>query len=486
MLEAKKKLRQDNRIDNWSYLWMAMFTAVGFLLFTVIYSFFGALVLKIIAAVLIVSLVGGSLYSTWKKTNNERKTVYVFLLISIILRLCYVIVTTDNEWSGQEYDTFVAVQSNLTLPEAFQPLYYVAAAALYNFMSLFSFTQPFALDIVRAATEYMGIVAAIGMYYILCELEANDTAVYLGTAIIALHPGLIRLGGEVSPLLPMFALATLAIMFLTRWNNFTDGFDFVFMSIAFGLAVMLHLSALVLLPVIAVLIIINLVRVFSRKNAANILKSVVQTLLGVGIWAVLSFAYPVRNLMMGKETGFAQLFGHFKGSLDFKGRFLSFSLSELLEVYAQPDDKSAWVYLVKSSVFGSLAEGDIRLDAAILQVFMVIAFAAAAISGLSIFGNMIARADSKRKVNIWTLIALSGCVIGYYIFQNVGSASVESMDFRVVPLILAIGVTMLCNGIKVLNLKRKLSFVSQIFYLLTVLICLVFCVGCVVYGCLFI
>ena len=36
MSKAKKKLREDNRIDNWSYLWMAMFSAVGFLFFNFI------------------------------------------------------------------------------------------------------------------------------------------------------------------------------------------------------------------------------------------------------------------------------------------------------------------------------------------------------------------------------------------------------------------------------------------------------------------
>ena len=48
MSQAKKKLREDNRIDNWAYLWMAMFTAAGFLLFNILYSFFGAFVLKIL------------------------------------------------------------------------------------------------------------------------------------------------------------------------------------------------------------------------------------------------------------------------------------------------------------------------------------------------------------------------------------------------------------------------------------------------------
>ena len=486
MSQAKKKLREDNRIDNWAYLWMAMFTAAGFLLFHILYSFFGAFVLKIISALIIILLIGGLLYSKWKKSDSERKTIYVILFTSIILRLCYVLITSGAPMSGADYELFTDVKTNLTLPETFQPLYYIAAAFVYNTMAMFGFTQPYALDIVRVCTEYMGIVASIAVYYILCEIEANDTAVYLGTAIVAFHPGLIRLGGEISPLAPMIAVMCLAIVFLTRWNNFTDGFDFIFMSVTFGLAVMLHMSALIFLPVIAVLVIINLVRVIKRKNAANIISSAVQTLGGVGAWAVLSFAYPVRNLMSGKNTGILQLFGNYEGTIDFKTKFLSFSMKELMEVFVSPKDTNAWVYLVKSSVFGNLTEKDNELDMLILRVFIAVAFVAAAISGVSTLGSMIARADSKKKVNIWTLITMSVCAAGYYILQNFGSDRAETMDFRVAPIILVLGVIMLCNGIKVLNVKKKLSFVSQIFYLITVLICLAFCIGCVAYGCWFV
>ncbi len=485
MSKAKKKLREDNRIDNWSYLWMAMFTAVGFLFFNVLYSFFGELVLKIFAAAIIVLMLGGLLYSKWKKSDSERKTIYVILLISIILRLYYVITTSGATMSGQDYDTFRIVQENLTLPDTFQPLYYIAAAFIYNASALLSFTASYALDIVRIITEYMGIVASIAVYYILCELEANDTAVYIGTAIIAIHPGLIRLGGEINPLLPMFGVMCLSIMFLTRWNNFTDGFDFVFMSISFGVAVMLHMSALIFLPVIATLVIINLVRVFNRKNAANTISSLIQTVCGVGAWAFLSFAYPIRNMAAGKDTGLMNLIGNPGGSIDFQTKFLSFKLVELLEVFVEPQDKNAWIYLVKSSLFGNLTQNDIELDMLPLQIFAAIAFACAAISAITVFGNMIARADSKKKVNIWTLIAMTGCAVGYYILQNLGSKSAETMDFRVVPLILALGVIMLCCGIKVLSMKKKLSFVSQILYLLTVLVCFSFCVCCVAYGCWF-
>lgn len=486
MFQAKKKLREDNRIDNWCYLWMGFFMVVGFCLFSVIHYFFGDFVLKISAAVIIVLLVGGLLYSAWKKTGSERRTVYVFLFISIILRACYVILTADTPLSGQEYEIFRNVQSDITLPDAHQPLYYIVSALIYNSVSLLSFAEPYNMDILRLVSEYMGIVSAIAVYYILCELESNDTAIYLGTAIIAFHPGLIRLGGEISPLMPMFAVLCLTMMFLTRWNNFTDGFDFIFMSISFGIAVMLDMSALVILPVVAVLVVINLVRVIGRKNGFNTFSCLLQTLGGTAAWAVLSFVYPVRNMLMGKETGIMQLFGNYSGTLDFNTKFLSFAPGELMEIFISPKDKNAWVYLVKSSIYGNLTEKDVTIDLVYPLVFILISFAVASIAGLTIFGNMIARADAKKKGNIWTVIAMCGCVVAYYILQNIGSNDASTMDFRVIPFILALGVTMLCCGIKVLSVKKKLSFVSNILYVLTVFICLVFCIGCVAYGCWFI
>ena len=486
MSKAKKKLREDNRIDNWSYLWMGMFMAVGFLVFSVIDNFFGAIVLKFFAALIIVTLVGVLLYSAWKKTNSERRTVYIILFISIVLRLCYVIFTSGGDHSGEDYAIFTQVQKNLTLPEAYQPLYYIVTAFIHNFMAMFRFTAPYALDIVRLVTEYMGIVSCIAVYYVLCELEANDTAIYLGTSIIAFHPGLIRLGGEISTLIPLFAMLSLTLVFLTRWNNFTNGFDFIFMSVFFGIAVMINMSALIFLPVIAVLVIINLVRVMARKNAANIISTLIQTLAGVAAWGVLSFAYPVRNLTEGKSIGLMQLFGNYQGDLDFKTKFLSFSVKELMDVFVNPNDKCAWVYLVKSSVFGDIKRLDPLLPEMALRVFIAIACASAAISGVCVFGSMIARADSKKKVNIWTIIALIGCTLGYYVLQNMGATAASAMDFRVIPIILALGVSMLSNGMKVLSMKKKFSFVSQILYLLTVSVCLTFCVGCVIYGCWFI
>ena len=75
---AKKKLREDNRIDNWSYLWMAMFMAVGFLLFNVFYSFFGVIPLKILSLVMIVLMIGGLIYSKWKNPTVSARQSMLF------------------------------------------------------------------------------------------------------------------------------------------------------------------------------------------------------------------------------------------------------------------------------------------------------------------------------------------------------------------------------------------------------------------------
>lgn len=485
-----KQLHEDNRIDNWSYLWMAMFTAGGYVLFSIIHYLFGELVLKGFGAAVIVGLVFAMVYSIWKKTNSERRTVYLILFMSIVLRLCYVIITAQAEYEGEGFALFTTVHTELTLPESYQPLYYVVAAAVYNFTGMISVFQPYGVEIVRVITEYLGIVSAIAMYYILCEMEANDTAVYFGTAMMAFHPGLIILGGEISPAMTTFTLLVMTMLFLSRWNNFTDGYNFLLMSIAFGLAVMSDLSALLFVPVIATLMIINLVRAIKRRSALNIISTSLQTTAGLVIWAILSFAYPVKNHMEGKDTGLLRLFedvSQHRGVVDLHERFLSFSIEELFALQVNEGDRNAWAYWIKSSLFGANpVEIPSEQMAPAFAGFVGIAAAVALIAAVTVISNIFTRLDAKKKVNVWTFIALVVCAVGYYMLVNIGRPETESMAFGVVPIALALGMTMLGSGLKALSMKKKLNFVAQILYFFVVLICFAFCIITVVYGALFI
>ena len=481
-------LHEDNRIDNWSYLWMGAFLVVGYILFSVVHYLFGALILKGLGVAVIAGLVFAMVYAVWKKTNSERRTVYLMLFISIVIRLCYLILTGQASHEGADYEIFTQVHTDMTLPEAFQPLYYVVAAAVYNFFGLFRFTQNYSLEVVRLITEYLGIVSAIATYYILCEIEANDTAVYFGTAMVAFHPGLILLGGEISPAMTTFTLLVMTMLFMSRWNNYTDGYNFLLMSITFGLAVMTELSALLFTPVVAALMAINLVRAVKRKSAVNIMSTAIQSAAGVVIWFLLSFAYPARNYWGSRDNGLLTLFKDVsanRGSLDFRTRFLSFSPEELFEVFAQPDDRNAWPYWVKTSLFGTRTVGYPDQLAPVFVAFAAIAAALMLGVALMVISNSFSRIDQKKKVNIWSFISLTVCAVGYYLLVNLGRPETASMDFKVVPILLVLGITMLGCGMKVLSIKKKLNFVAQILYFLIVLVTFAFCVLTVLYGILF-
>lgn len=480
MSKKKPELQEDNRIDNWSYLWMAFFTAIGYLLFSVMHHFFGNLVTRCAGGVVIVILVAVLIYSSIKKTINERRIIYAVLVVSIIVRVCYVLTTAQKTYTGEEYEIFHNVHTNLALPESYQPLYYVAAGVIYNTVGLFRFTQPYAVEIVRITTEYLGIVSSIAMYYILCELEANDTAVYLCTALVAFNPGLIILGGEIQPDMLVFALLTLTTLFLSRWNNFTDGYNFLLMSISFGLAVMTDNAAFVYLPVILALIVINLVRTIQRRNAINILTTVIQTISGLVAWFVLSFAYPLYNRSMGLSTGLTDLLNdlsHPAGSVNLNQRFLSFSLSELTEVYASPtNNKNAWAYFIKTSMFGSAASGSIPLDFSVLRIFVLIGFAVALSAVLMMICNIFTKMDAKKKVNIWTSLGLVVTIVGYYVLVSIARPTAESMDFNVIPIILIPSLSLLATGMRTMDTKKKLNFIAGILYLVMVLVSFAFCV----------
>ncbi len=488
MSGGKNEVQQDNRIDNWCYLWMAAFMAIGYLLLKVLHHFLGDLVVMGVGGAIIVALVCAMIYSTWKKTINERRTVYVILLVSIVIRICYVITKVKNGQSGDEFEIFREVHTKLTLPETYQPLFYVVSAALYNLVGVFRFTQPYAQEIVCIANEYMGIVAAIAMYYILCELEANDTAVYLCTSLVAFLPGLIVLGGQLTPGMTVVALMTLTILFLSRWNNYTDGYNFLLMSIAFGLAVMTDNIAFVLLPVIFTLALINLVRTIKRRKAFNILTTTIQMVCGLAAWGVLSFAYPLRNYSMGKDTGLFRLLsdlGSRSGSVNLNERFLSFSLPELLDVYVNPSDRNAWAYLIKSSVLGADDGSGAVLDLMIMRGFIVLGLAVGASAAAMVICDIFTKMDAKKKVNIWTFVALIALMIGYYVLVSIARPTAESMDFKTIPMLVIPGFAMLATGMKVMDMKKKLNFVAGILYVLMVGVCFAFCVGAVVYGLLF-
>lgn len=479
MSKKKPELQEDNRIDNWSYLWMAIFMALGYLIFSVLHHFFGNVVTQCAGGVVIVTLVVLLIYSSFKKTINERRIIYVVLVISIVLRVCYVLTTAQKTYTGAEYEIFHNVHTNLVLPEAYQPLYYVGAGMIYNTVGLFRFTQPYAVEIIRVITEYFGIVSSIAMYYILCELEANDTAVYLCTALVAFNPGLIILGGAIKPDMLTVALLTLTTLFLSRWNNFTDGYNFLLMSISFGLAVMTDNAALVYLPVILGLIVINLVRTIQRRNAINILTTVIQTISGLVAWFVLSFAYPLRNRSMGLSTGLTDLLNdlsHPQGSVNLNQRFLSFSLSELLDVYASTtSDRNAWAYYIKTSLFGSAASGSIPLELSVLRIFVLIGFAVAASAALMVVCNIFTKMDAKKKVNIWTFVGLMLAIIGYYVLVNIARPAAESMDFNVIPILLIPGFSLLATGLRTMDTKKKLNFVAGLLYFVMVLVSFAFC-----------
>lgn len=489
MSKKKPELQEDNRIDNWSYLWMAVFMAIGYLLFAVMHHFFGNFVTRCTGAVVIIALVAILIYSSFKKTINERRIIYVVMVVSIVIRICYVLTTAQKSYSGAEYEIFHDVHTNLVLPETYQPLYYVGAGIIYNTVGLFRFTQPYAVEIIRVVTEYFGIVSSIAMYYILCELEANDTAVYLCTALMAFNPGLIILGGQIQPNMLVVALLTLTTLFLARWNNFTDGYNFLLMSISFGLAVMTDNFAFVYLPVILALIVINLVRTIQRRNAINILTTVIQTVSGLVAWFVLSFAYPLRNHSMGLSTGLTDLLNdlsHPAGSVNLNVRFLSFSLSELLDVYASPtNDRNAWAYFIKTSIFGSAASGSIPLDLSVLRIFVLIGFAVAASTVVMVICNIFTKMDAKKKVNIWTFVGLIVTIIGYYVLVSIARPTAESMDFSVIPIILVPGFSLLATGMRTMDMKKKLNFVAGLLYFVAVLVSFGFCVTTAAYGLMF-
>lgn len=479
-------LDDDNRINNWAYMWMAMFMVIGYALFRVVQYLFGMTVLKWFSVTIIVLFMVSLAYSAWKKTTHEKRIIHTILFVGIVIRLYYIMATAQEQYTGQVYEIIQTMNKEMTLPDVAQPLYYIIASALSSLAGMISFTASSPMEIVRLVNEYFGVVCVIIIHYILCELEANDTAIYLGASIIALHPGLIIAGGELSTTMLLVMMLMFTMLYLSRWNNFTDGYNFVLMSICFGLAAMTDLRAFMFVPVVFVLAIINIVRVFKRKQAINMISNVIQTVAGLAVWVVLSFIYPIRNSMESKSTGLMEFAGDISANSansGIGGKIFSFSLDELLLVFTDPKDKNAWAYLIKSSMFGSSEKS--LLDINIMRIFILISFAVFVIMLAMGITSMFAKIDAKKKVNVWTMLALCLCTAGYYILLNIGRPVVESMAFGNIAVILPIGVAMMASGMAVLNKKKKLNFIAGILYMLIVAVGYIFCVCSVAYNVIF-
>lgn len=476
-------LHEENRLDNWAYFWMALFMVGGYALFSLVSGFFGIEVLRWFAVAIIVILLVSLEYSAWKQTTNEKKIVHVILFVAIIMRLYYMIATAQPEYSGETIEIIKQMQEDLTLPDVAQPLFYVISAVLSYAASLVGITASAPMEIVRLVNEYFGVVCVIVIYYILCELEANDTAIYLGACVIAFYPGLIIAGGRLTSTMLLTMLLMFTILYLVRWNNYTDGYNFILMSLCFGLAVMTDMRAFVFAPVIAVLIVVNLVRVIKRKQAVNTVSTVLRTVIGLAIWGVLSFAYPVRNMMAGKSTGMLDLMSDMAangGKSNVGEKLFSFSAVEMLNVFADKEnDKNAWAYFIKTSMFGDSSSNTLTLN--IMRVFICISAAFLVTMAFMEIVSIFSKMDIKLKQNILTMAALCLSAIIYYILLNIGRPSAESMEFENIAVILASGTALLASGMKVLSNKKKLSFGAGILYVIMLAVGFAFCICSVAY-----
>ena len=106
-------LDDDNRINNWAYMWMAMFMVFGYALFSVVQYLFGLTVLKWFSVTIIVLFMVSLAYSAWKKTANEKRIVHTILFVAIVIRLYYIMATAQEQYAGEVYDIIQTMNTEM-------------------------------------------------------------------------------------------------------------------------------------------------------------------------------------------------------------------------------------------------------------------------------------------------------------------------------------------------------------------------------------
>ncbi len=474
---------ENNRLDNFVYLWMGIFMVLGYVLFRLVSAFLGTTVLAWVSLAVIVLLLVSLEYSALKKTTNEKRIMHVVLFIGIILRLYYIIASAQSEYTTDSAAVLQTMQDNMWWPEVQQPLYYLIAGAVSYAAQMISVTASQPMEIVRLVNEYFGIAAMVAVYYIMCELEANDTEIYLGIAIMAVHPGLIIAGGSISTSMLLTMLLTHVILYMVRWNNFTNGYNFIAMSVYLGLAVMTDMRALMFAPVIIALIVINLVRVAKRKQAMNTASTVLTTVVGVLISCALSLIYPIINAINGTLTNpFALFTNIFTNSAEANAadKLFTFNLVELFDVFADAErDGNAWAYLIKTSVFGNYSSSFFPITTMRFFIYLVIALIA--VFALMTLFSVFAKMDAKKKQNALSIFGLCVSIIVYYILLNAGSTTAADMSFESIAIILSVAVALFAIGMKVLHSKKNLSFSAGVLYVLSLAVGYAFCISSALY-----
>lgn len=399
----------------------------------------------------ILTLVGFSVYSV-KKGFSWKKAITIFIAVGFILRIGYMLYTPfyvrshdlgDITPDGYGHAAYILkLMINHRLPETnwiqfyHPPLYHFLSACLCSFVNGIMGWETYeeVLEIAKIVSCVASCFSLMLLPKLCKELNMNERASALATAVIAVFPNCFLLAGRVNNDSLVIYFMILAILYTLRWFKDQSWGNTIVLALAFGLGMMTKSScgtiALFTGPIMLYVFIKKLLAKDWMKIFGKLCTFAAIT-FPLGLW------YTVRNYIK-----FDQPFGYvvdigkeskiYTGDVAFFDRFIQFPLAKLWNpIYAYPwEDYNISMYTIKSSMFG---EFEYKIAEIVPKGLLLMNLVLILLS----LGAMIYLLVKRKELNCMLRIGMPLLwllIYGSFLYFNVQYPYGCTMDFRyIVP-----------------------------------------------------
>lgn len=347
------------------------------------------IIAKLFCAFLLIILLFVFIMLLIYKKANRKLTIFVFILGSVIVRLCFVLSTVNKAKSGADlqYDTWgsfthfryaetIFLTGKLPNNNTYQ-FYHPPLNAIIQsgFMAFFEKLFGFINNHCVWLTSNRGLILSNESYYHACtvlsmvyvtvitvtaakifkELNVKGLGGLLACFFVIFFPRLIQFSGQLNNDVLCLMFSVLSVYYAIKFYKNCSWLNLILLALSIGLAMMTKLNGAIIALPIAILMVIVFVKQIKEKNTLNIIIKYcvfITICAPLGLWFSIyakvrfnqEFGYVFSNLNKGLSTADVPLYNRF-------------SLPSLKIIFKNPfarswDDYNFIDYMTKSSMFG--------------------------------------------------------------------------------------------------------------------------------------
>lgn len=395
----------------------------------------------------------------FQRKLTHRRTIALLFIIGFTLRIGYMLYTPfyvrqhdlGNLSDLGHVDYIYTIATKFRLPDSYYgefyhpPFYYILAAAVYDFASLFSKDINICFNLIKIIPCFASCATLLIGYKIFGALKFSAKARIPATALIAVHPAFIYLSASINNDMPSIFFMALTLLYTIKWFYRQSLKNAVLLAVALGLGMMTKLSVVLMAPVIAAVFVYVLI----KKNRTREIGRVIQR---IALFAVISVPlgmwYQIRNYVrFGQPLGYVLKLstdvGQYCGNRSIISRFFSLPLlkSVILMPYGDAGSEyNLWTFILKSSLFGEWKFPGFELNALILDLIALLLIAESLFAMIYVFVFVRGKKSFFAKCligSVWLVQML------FFVYFNVQYPFGCTMDFRYIVITLLTGAAFL-------------------------------------------